>query len=575
MGIKLKVVFQGGGANLVTLMAAASALEELRDDSEVELVELIGVSAGAIVACMLATETRISSYRGRISDIADQYLPHFQVDIKDEPQGFFKKTKKHKKQIDLFMKIINGEAIFDEAKLKEFFHKIFVDQEKKAERLEDLTIPTTIVAADLSNHEKLSYETNNNGRKTVVDALTDSCALPFAFRTHKTGSVVDGGIANNFPIEDILKDGDEAFVLGFSFNSSPNFGSENALQYAASLLTTSIDSSVKENIVRIEKIGGEVCPLQRNYGLVEFEKAVKDGLPLAKFETQRKAIKVDLEKCIKRLKSKITTEESIDDVRNKILSVHNALDAHEPKVRNTTSMLFGESFLSDATETTQDRSVTNITMLPKGDTIRVLSTGINAGSTPLASSATAWTIESEAGDTLEATQILVHDRRNTPEGAEVVRKALFFLKEPFAKEDNNNLRLVEQKRGDFLGILREKGIDYVRHQCLPPHTNKSVAQLLFIPKGYGKVILADLKLNYPLLEKLGVNPTNVDQSSRHWKTGKTMTKEEIKEYIGKNSYPDYDIYGWITSDIKTGYFCGYVVAKTGTDAAEGLIRNNT
>jgi predicted acylesterase/phospholipase RssA len=64
----VKVIFQGGGARLPALIAAAEVLSEFSEFDEnknkrIQISHIYGVSAGSIAGCMLATKSSMASYR--------------------------------------------------------------------------------------------------------------------------------------------------------------------------------------------------------------------------------------------------------------------------------------------------------------------------------------------------------------------------------------------------------------------------------------------------------------------------------------------------------------------------------
>jgi len=445
-------------------MAAASVLEELQDEKIIDIEGIVGVSAGAIAACMLSSETRIDTYRGRVRDIGVKYIPHFSV-----------KTETWMQRWKIIKKVINGDAIFDEKKLLAFFHEIFVDQDKKVETFDCLKIPTTIIASNLQEQEKISYGPTNVAGKKIINVLADSCALPFAFRTHKNGSVVDGGIVNNFPLDDALGGNQKAFVLGFSFKGRSNIGVSDPFRYGLSLLSTSIDSSVKENSERIKLLGGEVCQLNKNYGLIEFEKALNDGLDIDKFKEVKKAIRADVKESITKIKERAIVHETTDELRLKILTAYNFLDEHQPKTREVVSIIHGDGIYDD---TAKDKSVTTLHIKPESQSMQVFSTGLAATSGPILRGHTDWSVENNS-NSLNAEQKLVTERRKVPKGTEIMHKALFFFEKPFLKSEGT-LDLVQESRGDFFGPLKKFDVDFVRHQSLAPHSASKVVQILIL-----------------------------------------------------------------------------------------------
>jgi predicted acylesterase/phospholipase RssA len=71
---RIQVAFQGGGAKLCDLLAAAAAIKELENQKEVEVTRVAGTSAGAIAACWYATGLDIDLIRQRLRDKGPYFL---------------------------------------------------------------------------------------------------------------------------------------------------------------------------------------------------------------------------------------------------------------------------------------------------------------------------------------------------------------------------------------------------------------------------------------------------------------------------------------------------------------------
>ena len=73
----IKCIFQGGGAKLATLLAAAEALEELEEEGLIKVSETAGTSAGAIAAFIFAHKRPTSELRARMKDEAEKIIGEF------------------------------------------------------------------------------------------------------------------------------------------------------------------------------------------------------------------------------------------------------------------------------------------------------------------------------------------------------------------------------------------------------------------------------------------------------------------------------------------------------------------
>jgi predicted acylesterase/phospholipase RssA len=66
MTIPIHVVFQGGGARFMALLAAAEALQELQTTNDLRIASVSGTSAGSLAAAMVATNQPIDRFKSRI-----------------------------------------------------------------------------------------------------------------------------------------------------------------------------------------------------------------------------------------------------------------------------------------------------------------------------------------------------------------------------------------------------------------------------------------------------------------------------------------------------------------------------
>lgn len=550
--LKLKIVLQGGGANLVTLMAAASVLEELQDEKVVKVTKVVGVSAGAITACMLSSSTRIDEYRGRVVASGSDLLKHFALKI--DPMSRF----------SIANKMIWGRPIFKEKHLKTFLENIFVKQTNGAKMFDNLDITTVIVASDIRYLEKVQYGQGLGGQGRLVEAIADSCAIPYAFRTFKDPTmIVDGGVCSNLPVDEVLFDeDDDSLVLAFGFVPQSQSDPKNAIQYGLSLLSTSIDSTVSENMERVKLKGGEVVFLPRSYSLFEFEKALNEGLDHVKFEHIKDQIRPKILSSLDKLRQRSRIRESDAKLRSKILTAYSDIDKQVPKSRESVVIINANSFFPKGTKNHGPDSFQHIVYVSsKQGSLQLASTGLSTNSDEVYRGQTDWEVQDHDGNELEATQILAPEVREGPSGPVTMHKAMFFLKEPF-DTSKGRLRIKYSEDGDYFDDLKNYEVDFIRHHSTPPHTFDKVVQILIYPKSFENITFDDLKPNFERLSSSEAKlPSKSDLMLENWKSGKLMSQNAIKEYLGDTLPVSCSAIGWITEDVESGHYCGVLVTK--------------
>ena len=103
----------------------------------------------------------------------------------------------------------------------------------------------------------------------------NSCAIPFYFRSWKhEDSIVDGGIVQNFPCEELIAlEGDSGKAFGISFESYARSKPTDLRGYAMSLLDTAMESATREAKL---KLGRRVLELPYKYDTFDFAGAFGD-----------------------------------------------------------------------------------------------------------------------------------------------------------------------------------------------------------------------------------------------------------------------------------------------------------
>ncbi len=268
-------MFQGGGARLAVLIAAAEALEDLESTwDELKIVQAAGVSAGSIAAAALAAPEPVSTIRKRLADAGGDFLASEGKRLNsliDKQPGWDLNTAK------TFHRAINGQSLLTNASLRKALKQSFSDEtEQRTLNVRD-DIDLTVFVSNLRSGESVPFSSEDKNPRGLIDALHKSAALPFVFSTFSSGIETDGGVTGNLPLGYFIDDADrDAKILAFDFQAEPT-EFENAIGYARALLASAMNASVREAVSRVRKYGGTTCTLP-DAGLSTF--AFEDAISL-------------------------------------------------------------------------------------------------------------------------------------------------------------------------------------------------------------------------------------------------------------------------------------------------------
>ncbi|MDR0836064.1 MAG: patatin-like phospholipase family protein [Tannerella sp.] len=164
---KLGLALSGGGARGFAHIGVMQYLEEngLRPDV------IVGTSAGSLIGVL----------------IADGYSS---AEIKMLFTG---------REFSEFVSLqIPKTGLFDSSRFRQFVKRII-----RAEKIEDLSIPTIIMATDFDHGNAHAFT-----QGPIAERVTASCSIPIIFNPVKINGVhyVDGGLFHNFPVSIIRDD---------------------------------------------------------------------------------------------------------------------------------------------------------------------------------------------------------------------------------------------------------------------------------------------------------------------------------------------------------------------------------
>lgn len=172
---KVALVLSGGGARGIAHLGVIEVLEE----NEFEISSIAGTSMGAMVGGVYAIgkATEFKNWLFTLDKIKVFQL----LDFTFSSQG-----------------LIKGDKVLDT--LKEFIQDI---------NIEDLKIPFSITATDIVNRKEVVFTTGS-----FYDAVRASIAIPSVFTPVKTdnGLLVDGGILNNIPINNVKRNPNDILI---------------------------------------------------------------------------------------------------------------------------------------------------------------------------------------------------------------------------------------------------------------------------------------------------------------------------------------------------------------------------
>jgi predicted acylesterase/phospholipase RssA len=235
--IQLQLAFQGGGAKLALLIAAAEAISEMEDAGEIKITRIAGTSAGAIIGALLAAKCDIAKVRAELAGAKGRdFLKHYQ--LPSFTTGLWS--------------AIRGKPFWSEEPLRDWLVDQFAAFSARAghpftfDDLPRLNRPRlVVVATNLSTGRR--HEAS--GTSDVVGALLSSAGLPFCFRMWKTGGqevLVDGGLCKNLPVETLLQSQDtDGRVIAFTFNQPRPARLTSLKDFMMALLDTAINDSVQ------------------------------------------------------------------------------------------------------------------------------------------------------------------------------------------------------------------------------------------------------------------------------------------------------------------------------------------
>ena len=266
MTIPIQLAIQGGGAKITYLLAALEAVQALQREGVLRVTRIAGTSAGAIAGALFAAGVDMQRAHDAFEADRDALLRAF------PPTGARFRSA---------WCLLTRRPYWDAAPLRRLLARLLAPRQ----RLGDLEIPLVIVASDLTNMQPCVYE---DPFDPLISSLMDSAGIPFFFRTVPGAGgyrvIVDGGVCENLPSDQLSYSAEQGEVLGITFSASrcgaPLTG---FLDFARALIETALNASVLR--AQLE-LGPNNFVIRAEAGSFDFRRAFEAGLGAEYRETR-------------------------------------------------------------------------------------------------------------------------------------------------------------------------------------------------------------------------------------------------------------------------------------------------
>ncbi len=267
MSLPIQLAIQGGGAKITYLVAALEAVQALEREGLLRVTRIAGTSAGAITGALYAAGVDMRRARDAFEHDRDVLLHAF------PPVGVTRCA----------WSLLTRRPFWNAAPLRRLLAKLLAGRET----IGDLDLPLIVIAADLTNMQPCVYDAPD---EPLVSAVMDSAGIPFFFRTAPASAqanyrvVVDGGICENYPAEQLMRSAEYGEVAGITFGVSRSRAPITGFPgFTRALLETSMNASV----LRAQAdLGRNNFVVRTDAGSFDFARAFDAGLGAEYRETR-------------------------------------------------------------------------------------------------------------------------------------------------------------------------------------------------------------------------------------------------------------------------------------------------
>lgn len=241
--MKLGLVLAGGGIRGAAHIGAIKALEENGIKADI----VAGTSAGSMVAALYAM-----GYNAK--EMYKILKKHAKTIMGMSPKYLFENIKQNNGiKVKGMISGVNIEKTFED-----------LSKTKNIEKISDIEMPIAIVAADLINSKKIVFTNNQTLTEDgylknikIGTAVRASCSVPGVYTPveFENYQLVDGGLFNNLPVDEVKKMGaDKVLAIKFNIKSHRKYNTlYNIVMQSMDLMTENlIEDKIKEADVLID-----------------------------------------------------------------------------------------------------------------------------------------------------------------------------------------------------------------------------------------------------------------------------------------------------------------------------------
>jgi len=265
--LKVGLVLSGGGAKGFAHIGAIRAIEE----AGIRIDYVGGTSMGSIIGSLYASGYSVDSIEAIISDKEIEFDNYIQDEISRKSTPFYQKENDHKymlrlaikdKKIQLPTGLTNGQSILNQ------FSK-YTQHVNSIDDFNQLPIPFLCIGTDLETGKQVIL---NSGY--LPDAVRASASFPTLLKPVEIDGklLVDGGIINNFPVDEVLAMGADV-VIGIDVADGKLLKKEE-INSVIDVLNQVVSYQMldEEDLAKKNKTAVYIRPDIRDYAVLSFDK---------------------------------------------------------------------------------------------------------------------------------------------------------------------------------------------------------------------------------------------------------------------------------------------------------------
>lgn len=249
-----------------------------------DITRVAGSSAGSICAALVATNADFVKVRKFITKHGDQRVRKMRRWCTTPSEDYI--LQRSKDLVALY-RAMRGHALLNTEVLRDFLTELFDDatgnssDPTKPEECDPKRDASRAAIELLVTGSDLAASKGINLSGSLVEMLVHSSAIPFMFRSFrdlKVSTIVDGGLCENLPVEELVRREDpDGPVLCVSIGNPNENDSKrlpsNIREYCGWL----ISAPMNHNVVRARNVAGEnnVFEAEGTIRTFEFEKAIE------------------------------------------------------------------------------------------------------------------------------------------------------------------------------------------------------------------------------------------------------------------------------------------------------------